>query len=68
MDSKCLLPNTSRCRYNFCTRSDKRQYKIRLNSYYQEDFGAHFLTESEIQQLDVNQEYLTQVDVIALKV
>ncbi len=33
----------------------------------QEDFGAHFLTENEIQQLDVNQEYLTQVDVIAQK-
>ncbi|HHZ7115250.1 TPA: DNA polymerase III subunit alpha [Staphylococcus aureus] len=33
----------------------------------QEDFGAHFLTEKEINQLDINQEYLTQVDVIAQK-
>ncbi|HEA6321477.1 TPA: DNA polymerase III subunit alpha, partial [Staphylococcus aureus] len=33
----------------------------------QEDFGAHFLTEKEIKQLDINQEYLTQVDVIAQK-
>lgn len=32
-----------------------------------EDFGAHFLTEKEIKQLDINQEYLTQVDVIAQK-
>lgn len=33
----------------------------------QEDFGAHFLTEKEVNQLDINQEYLTQVDVIAQK-
>lgn len=33
----------------------------------QEDFGAHFLTENEIQQLDVNPEYFTQADRIAQK-
>lgn len=33
----------------------------------QEDFGAHFLTENEIHQLDVNPEYFTQADRIAQK-
>ncbi len=30
-------------------------------------FSSHFLTEKEINQLDINQEYLTQVDVITQK-
>ncbi|PWZ64443.1 DNA polymerase III subunit alpha, partial [Staphylococcus pseudintermedius] len=30
-------------------------------------FGAHFLTENEIHQLDVNPEYFTQADRIAQK-
>ncbi len=41
--------------------------KLDLIKPPEEDFGGHFLTEKEINQLDINQEYLTQVDVIAQK-
>ncbi|MCS5349337.1 DNA polymerase III subunit alpha [Staphylococcus aureus] len=33
----------------------------------QEDFGMHFITENEIQQLNINQDYLIQADSIAQK-
>lgn len=39
----------------------------KLDLIHDRRFWCTFLTEKEIKQLDINQEYLTQVDVIAQK-